>query len=245
MSVPLDLSWGDRRQRGRGPWPRLHATWEDVLLVSFPLDAADVRPWVPSQLDLDLWGGHAWVSLVGLRFTRLRVGEHLPLGPLGRFGEINARTYVTHSTLGPGVFFWRELVPWPWIAWTARGLWGEPYRVARVRREGPLLTPSWAAPGVSVRGAFDLTHGALERPAAGRLERWLIDRFLGFRPRRHGQLASFRVAHPPWLVRKGVGNGRWTAAGMPIPVPDRSDLLALWSPGSRVAISPPFAVRPR
>lgn len=83
--------------------PVLTMTAEDVLLLHWPVDPADLRPRLPSSLTLATFQDEAWLSVVAFRATNLR-----PRGVPERFGrsfpELRLQTYVRHRGT-PGRFF--------------------------------------------------------------------------------------------------------------------------------------------
>ena len=67
--------------------------WLDLLFAHWPIPAAMLRPLIPAGLELDLWQGEAYLSVVPFRMTG--VGPvFLPVG--SSFAELNVRTYVKH-----------------------------------------------------------------------------------------------------------------------------------------------------
>ena len=68
---------------------------------SFPLE--QVRPLVPSALELDAWDGRAWIGLVPFAMREIR-SSWMPRRPSFDFLETNVRTYV-HYRGEPGVYF--------------------------------------------------------------------------------------------------------------------------------------------
>jgi hypothetical protein len=75
--------------------PVLTMTAEDVCFLHWPVDPDDLRPRLPTPLDLSLFEGRAWLSVVAFRATGLR-----PRGVPERFGrsfsELRLQTYVWH-----------------------------------------------------------------------------------------------------------------------------------------------------
>src|SRR5437899_1103974 len=90
--------------------PLFRADWREVLFVHFRVDPAVLRPLVP--LELDLYEGRAYVSLVAFTQARLRptwggaVTEWLSR-PLANHGFLNVRTYVRGGR-ERGIYFLAE-----------------------------------------------------------------------------------------------------------------------------------------
>ena len=189
----------------------LRASWKNLVALSYPADPTVLGPLVPSGLELDLFEGRAYVSLVGFLFLGTSaMGVRLPF--CQRFEEVNLRFYVRRR--GPegirhGVVFVKELVPRWVIAAGARWLFGEPYRTVPMRsrlelddgghpRPGGLLEYEWRSGGrwhrLSARAVLPL--GPVE---AGSRSEFLVERHWGYTPRRGGTL-EYRVRRPGWRV---------------------------------------------
>jgi uncharacterized protein YqjF (DUF2071 family) len=190
--------------------PFLRAAWTNLVALSYEADPAVLGPLVPSGLELDLFEGRAYVSLVGFLFLGTRaMGVRLPF--CQRFEEVNLRYYVRRR--GPegfrhGVVFVKELVPRWVIAAGARWLFGEPYRTVPMRSrveahdagppDGRLLAYEWRSGGrwhrLSARAVLPMApvvHGSREA--------FLIERHWGYTPRPGGTL-EYRVRRPGWRV---------------------------------------------
>jgi uncharacterized protein YqjF (DUF2071 family) len=85
----------------------LRARWQDLLLLTYAVPDEWLQPYLPAGLALDRWEGRACV-------------------------EVNLRFYVREGDRR-GVVFIREYVPSRLVAWTARTLYGEPYRAVPMR----------------------------------------------------------------------------------------------------------------
>ena len=108
----------------------LTARWEDLVILNFEVPPAALATLVPRGTELDLWDGHALVSLVGFLFADTRV-RGLSIPGHREFEEVNLRFYVRRRMDAQpdrrAVVFIRELVPRYAIAAIARVLYNEPY----------------------------------------------------------------------------------------------------------------------
>src|ERR1700712_4984831 len=106
--------------------PFLTAEWHNVAALTYAVDEAQLRPYLPRGATIDTLEGSPRVSLVAFEFRRTRVGG-LPIPRHIAFPEITLRFYVRQGG-ERGVVFIRELVPRGAIATVARLLYNEPYR---------------------------------------------------------------------------------------------------------------------
>ncbi|MDB4952428.1 MAG: hypothetical protein JWM27_5077 [Gemmatimonadetes bacterium] len=192
----------------------LTAEWRFLVMLSWAVDPAVLRPLVPRGTELAAWGGATYASAVGFLFLRTRV-LGIPI-PLHRdFEELNLRFYVRRK--GPegwrrGVVFVKEVVPRFAIATVARVVYNESYVALPMRhsidRDGPALRP-----GGSVR--YDWRHrgrwhslgartaGEPSAPAPGSEAEFITEHYWGYAAQRDGGTVEYRVEHPAWRV--------WTA----------------------------------
>ena len=220
--------------------------WEDLAFISWPFAAADVERLLPNGLEVDTFGGAAWVSLVPFRLTVRLPG--LPGAPwASRFSEVNVRTYVRvpdgrraiwflsldASRLGAVALARRSYrLPYMW-AHTTLDRAGDLVRYAGRRR--------WPEGGAAWDLAVDVGG---EMGHVDDLHRYLTARWRLVSPTplelpaRSIGFVTTTVDHPPWPLRHArLVEGRETllaAAGLPRP--NESPAMA-FSPGVTVRFS--------
>src|SRR5437868_14289425 len=123
-----------------GARPFLRAAWRHLVLVSYEIDPAVLRPLVPRGVALDIHHGRALVSVVGFRFLDTCV-LGVPVPAHRDFDEVNLRFYVRRALpngeIRQGVTFVRELVPRAAVAIVARLAYNEPYLALPLRSTVP------------------------------------------------------------------------------------------------------------
>jgi hypothetical protein len=186
------------------------AWWRDLVFFNYEVDRGLLSPRVPPGTELDLWHGHALVSLIGLRFLRLSV-LGVPVPGHRAFAQINLRFYVRRP-LGDGewrrgVVFIREVVPKALIVSIARMWFGEPY-LRLPTRFGFDTSPAGSAFQVRYEwkhhgrwhGVAAAGGGQAAVFAPGSIEEFITERYSGYTRHRAGGTSEFRTGHPPWLV---------------------------------------------
>jgi uncharacterized protein YqjF (DUF2071 family) len=182
-------------------------------MLNYAVDAALLRPLLPSGTELDLWQGEAMASIIGFRFADTRLlGVPVPFHRT--FDEINLRFYVRRDTpegVRRAVVFVRELVPRRAIAWVARAAYNEPYRAVPMRHEiGPrsaslrdtsprLVRYAWRE-GATWNHVSAETHGEPTPLIAGSEAEFITEHYWGYTRQRDGGTIEYRVAHPRWRV---------------------------------------------
>lgn len=191
----------------------LTAEWRDLAMLNFRIDPGVLAPYVPAGTSLDLWDGHALVSVVGFRFLQTRVcGVAVP----GHrdFDEINLRFYVRRPSADGdrrGVTFIREIVPRRAIALTARLAYNEPYLACPMRSEIGTSGGGHGEGGSrSAEYAFEYGRrwhrlrvraaGVPEYPAEGSEAEFITEHYWGYTRQRHGRTIEYEVQHPQWRV---------------------------------------------
>lgn len=190
------------------------ARWRNVALLSWPVADELLEQLLPGGLEIDHWGGAAYISLVGLWFDDLRVFG-IP-APARRYEEVNLRFYVRRPQCadggGPGVIFIRQLVPHRMTAFLARRIYGEPFlsvpmwhRFGGADAADPAgacrVEYGWRSPGR--QEGFWLESDAEPGYAArGSLEEFLTARYWGYNGKPGAGARAYNLIRPPWLIRR-------------------------------------------
>lgn len=99
------------RRVGHRPFPlpdshwTLGQTWEQTLWAHWPVPAAELRPHVFGELELEEHDGSAWLGIMFFRVRALRARGALPVPGISSFLQLNVRTYVRGPGGLPGVWF--------------------------------------------------------------------------------------------------------------------------------------------
>jgi uncharacterized protein YqjF (DUF2071 family) len=188
----------------------LMAEWRWLAMLHWPAPETLLQRYLPDGLELDLWRGLPYVSIVGFLFrdTRLR-GWCIPCHR--EFPELNLRFYVRPigKPAERGVCFVREVVPLPAVTCVANGVYNESYITCRMRNRVDLTND---AIHVGSRAEYAWKHcgkwnrlalracDAPSAPAADSPEEYFTENYWGFTRRRGGGTTRYRVEHPPWLI---------------------------------------------
>jgi uncharacterized protein YqjF (DUF2071 family) len=181
-------------------------TWKDLFFIHWPISEDILRPFVPEELELDLYDGTAWIAIVPFRMKQIRL-KGIPTFPIGHsLLELNLRTYVKHKE-EQGVYFFSLDANNPLAVFLARTCFGLNYLTASMtykqhldhvhytsRRTHP-STPS---------SHFHATFTVLSSPfhaQPGSLMYWLTERYALWVKRRE-HVYKGPIFHHHWPLQK-------------------------------------------
>jgi uncharacterized protein YqjF (DUF2071 family) len=186
----------------------LTAAWRKLIMAQYAIEPATLAPWLPPGVELDLFHGRCYVSLVGFLFDRVRVkGIAIPFHT--RFAEVNLRFYVARiepdGTRKRGVVFISEFVPRAAITLVANSFYEEPYATLPMRHsivetpEALKVSYGWRHRGAwqSLAAEASPTPHAIE---PGSEEEFITEHYWGYTKRSRGTTSEYGVLHPRWSV---------------------------------------------
>jgi hypothetical protein len=184
------------------PW-LIRQTWRDLLFAHWPVSPAALRPLIPAQLELDTFGGNAWVGIVPFdlrNLTARRVPHRLGL----TFPELNVRTYVTLQNT-PGVWFFSLDAASLLAVRGARITYHLPYFWASMQmteQDGWVTYHSQRRNDAAVRFAGRYRpSGPVFESTPESLDRWLTARYCLYATSRAGNILRAEINHDPWLLQ--------------------------------------------
>ncbi len=220
MAELTDITWHRPYPLPDAPWI-MQQTWVDLLFAHWRVPAAELRPRIPPELELQEFDGSAWLGIAPFEVRDLRP-RLLPALPLvSHFPELNVRTYVRQGAK-PGVFFFSLDAGSALAVEVARALFRLPYFRAtmRIRREGEWLR--FRSRRVQHGGA---RFAARYRPAGpvfeatpGTLDHFLVERYCLYTGLLGPRIFRVDIHHPPWQLQRADAvldeNGMAEAAGI-------------------------------
>jgi len=218
--------------------------WRDLLFASWPLPAHVLRPLVPPELELDLFEGQAWITLVPMRMEDVRWVDLPAITGAPALTELNLRTYVRRGGRR-GVSFLSIDVDSAWIEVVGSAFLALPTTLARMtfERQGDRVrfeserVQEPGAPGASLACTSRVT-GAPAALVPGTLEAFLVERSSMFFAR-SGRVIRGDIRHEPWEVApvEAVFTVNTVAAAAGLSLPERAPHL-LFAAGSDTVVMP-------
>ena len=185
----------------------LKARWENLIMANYTIDTEVLLPFLPAGVEIDLYDGKAYVSLVGFIFKRSRI-FNVPIPLMGTFEEVNLRFYVKRKvgdTYRRGVVFINETVPFRPVAWLANKLYKEHYITIPTKHDLVLdqssksiqyewkVGESWNHIKVkATRNSREMNPGSLEE--------FIFEHYYGYTKISDSVSQEYKINHPRWLV---------------------------------------------
>ncbi|MEZ7499663.1 DUF2071 domain-containing protein [Flavobacterium sp. Arc3] len=187
----------------------LKANWENIIMANYEIDPNILLPFLPKGVELDLYDGKAYVSLVGFMFKKTKL-FNVPIPYFGTFEEINLRFYVVRkegNTLKRGVVFVNETIPYPIVAWMANKLYKEHYTVVPTKHE---ITRETKSQKVEFKWLLNKKWNSIYVEATTEskvmksqsLEKFIYQHYYGYTKVDQNNTEEYKLQHPSWLVNQ-------------------------------------------
>jgi uncharacterized protein len=185
----------------------LKARWENIIMANYEISPEILQPYLPKGVELDLFEGKAYVSLVGFMFKNTKI-FNIPIPYLGTFEEINLRFYVIRKEAGRtkrGVVFINETIPYKIVAWMANKLYKEHYTTIPTKHK---ISQNEITKNINYQWLKDnkwnnitlessISSKEMER---GSLEQFIFEHYYGYTKITEKDTEEYRLHHPSWLI---------------------------------------------
>jgi len=198
--------------------------WHDLLFAHWALSPEQVRRLVPSELELDLFEGKAYVAVAPFRMSGIRARWLPPVPGLNRLPELNVRTYVRCQDI-PGVYFFSLDAGSLGAVWGARAGYGLPYFHAKMSAQARGEQIEYASRRLQdprpaeFRGRYWPISKSRQREKSS-LEYFLTERYCLYVVR-SGKVFRAVIHHLPWPLQDADAeidlNTMARAAGIEVP----------------------------
>ena len=187
----------------------LKANWEHIIMANYEIDPKILLPFLPKGVELDLFNGKCYISLVGFMFKNTKLFT-IPIPFLGSFEEINLRFYVIRkdqNQIKRGVVFINETIPYKMVAWMANKLYKEHYTVVPTKHKIRttttnqkikfqwLLNRKWN----SIYVESEVKSNVMKNDS---LEKFIYEHYYGYTKIDENKTEEYQLQHPSWNVHK-------------------------------------------
>lgn len=187
----------------------LSAEWRKLVMMNYIVPEELVKPYLPKGVELDLWKGKCFVSLVGFMFENttvlgLKVPGHV------NFEEVNLRFYVKRIVDGElrrGVVFIKEIVPKQMVTFVANNLYNEHYVTMQMHHDFVKTDSEMQIVyGFHHKGKWNkFGVKAVSKPFAmpeNSDEEFFTEHYWGYTRINEHSTREYAVAHPRWEAYK-------------------------------------------
>jgi uncharacterized protein len=183
--------------------PFLTAEWRNLIMINYEVPPQVLEPYLPNGVELDLFDGKAYVSLVAFHFLNTKV-KAIGFPFHKNFEEVNLRFYVKYKEQNVwkrGVVFISEIVPKKMIVWVAKIFYREKYTYAPMKSivaEGDRrkLFFNW---GKQLSHSIEVVTVPGVRPmTAGSKEEFIFEHYWGYTSLPGNKTGEYKVEHPSW-----------------------------------------------
>lgn len=187
----------------------LKANWENIIMANYEIDPSLLIPFLPKGVELDLFDGKAYISLVGFMFKDTKL-FNIKIPYFGTFEEINLRFYVVRkegNSIKRGVVFINETIPYPIVAWMANKLYNEKYTVVPTKHQ---ISGDGATKKVNFEWLLNKKWNSIYVQATtaskpmqpDSLEKFIYEHYYGYTKINENTSEEYKLQHPSWLVNK-------------------------------------------
>jgi uncharacterized protein len=181
----------------RGSW-QFYQEWHHAVFFHWPVDKHELQEMLPKELEIDLYQGQAWISLIvfGIRNIRPRFLPSIPA--ISDIDEINIRTYIKYKGKRGIYFFSLEASKW-FPCLLAKFFVELPYRQSRIRSSQNSYNSYNLELGDTMHIEFKVQE---EKKQATVFDRWLTERYVSYQDNNSGKINALEIHHFQWPLYK-------------------------------------------
>jgi len=176
---------------------QFYQEWNDAIFLHWEVDYDELRKYVPAALEIDLFEGKPWVSLVAFSMEKVRPRNLPYFSAISNFDEINIRTYIK-SENKTGVYFLSIEGGKKLSCKVAKGFSGLPYRHSVISRTEYQYQSFNKEFNDNFEIEFKLGDVINKKT---KLDKWLTERYSLFQDV-NDSINVFEVHHAEWPIRE-------------------------------------------
>lgn len=174
---------------------KFYQEWNNAVFLHWQVDENELQKFIPKEIEIDLFNGKPWVSLVAFTMERIRP-KYLPsFPPVSDFNEINIRTYVKFKGKS-GVFFLSIEGGTELSCKVAKGISELPYRYSKMNR----TSHKYISENKEFKDQFQIDYqigNKLENKEE--IDLWLTERYALFQ-NTDKAITGFEIHHIEWPI---------------------------------------------
>ena len=189
--------------REHRPWEiptenwKYYQEWNNSIFLHWQVELEDLKKFVPKELEIDLFEGKPWVSVVAFTMEKIRPKNLPSFSPISNFDEINIRTYIK-SNNKTGVYFLSIEGGTKLSCKIAKGISELPYRFSKIKRSQNKFESCNSEYNDELKLEFKVGKVVSEKTE---LDKWLTERYALFQDSEES-INEFDIHHLEWPIQE-------------------------------------------
>ena len=176
---------------------KYYQEWNHSIFLHWEVDLEDLKKLVPKELEIDLFEGKPWVSVVAFTMEKIRPKNLPSFAPVSNFDEINIRTYIK-SNNKTGVYFLSIEGGTKLSCKIAKGISELPYRFSNMKRSKNKFESCNAEFNDRLDLEFKVGKVVTQKTD---LDKWLTERYALFQDSEES-INEFDIHHLEWPIQE-------------------------------------------
>lgn len=181
-----------------GSW-KFYQEWNRALFLHWEVELSELEKFVPKELEIDLFQGKPWVSVVAFTMENIKPRYAPSFSPISNFDEINIRTYVKRDGK-TGVYFLSIEGGKILSCKIAKAISELPYRYSKIKRSSGKYFSQNTAYQDQLDIDFSVENKIEEKSS---LDIWLTERYALFQDTRT-HINTFEIHHLEWDIKSAT-----------------------------------------
>lgn len=176
---------------------KFYQEWNNAIFMHWQVELSELRKFVPQELEIDLFEGKPWVSVVAFTMEKIRPKNLPSFPPISNFDEINIRTYIK-SNNKTGVYFLSIEGGKILSCKIAKGMSELPYRYSKIKRTENQYKSYNSEFNDKLDIEFTIGKEIKEKST---LDTWLTERYALFQDTKKS-INTFEIHHLEWEINE-------------------------------------------
>lgn len=176
---------------------KFYQEWNKAIFLHWEVELEELKKLVPKELEIDLFEGKPWVSVVAFTMEKIRPKNLPAFTPISNFDEINIRTYVKYNNK-EGVYFLSIEGGKSLSCKLAKRISELPYRYSKIKRTKNQYTSTNTTFKDKLNIEFSIGE---ENNNKNVLDKWLTERYALFQETKKS-INEFEIHHLEWTINE-------------------------------------------
>lgn len=198
MKIKELLSISEHRpwEMPNSPW-KFYQEWNNAIFFHWQVDLVVLKEFVPDEIEIELFEGNPWVSMVAFTMEKMRPKNFPSLPPISDFDEINIRTYVKYKGKS-GVYFLSIEGGTDISCRLAKSISELPYRYSKMTRNKNCFQSNNSNYGDNLNVRFEIGNELTKKEP---IDIWLTERYALFQETEKS-INAFEIHHVEWPINE-------------------------------------------